>query len=109
MIRKEGSFSLYKGVGSPLVTIPAVKPPEQSQGAVALEVQAVRAMDNKDVEALRGISLHVRKGEILGLAGVSGNGQVELAQVLDGTRRTSGGRVSLLARAWLVTARNPPG
>ncbi|MEZ4717940.1 MAG: ATP-binding cassette domain-containing protein [Caldilineaceae bacterium] len=79
-------------------TIPAVKPPEQTQGAVALEVQAVRALDNKDVEALRGISLQVRQGEILGLAGVSGNGQVELAQVLDGTRRTTEGRVAVNGR-----------
>ena len=80
------------------VTIPAVKPPEQTQGAVALEVHAVRALDNKDVEALRGISLQVRQGEILGLAGVSGNGQVELAQVLDGTRRPTGGRVAVNGR-----------
>lgn len=80
------------------VTIPAVKPPDLTQGEVALDVQAVRAQDNKAVDALRGISLQVRKGEILGLAGVSGNGQVELAQVLDGTRRCTAGSVLVNGR-----------
>ena len=44
-------------------------------------------------EALRGVSLDVRGGEIVGLAGVSGNGQRELAQCLAGLRKVTGGRI----------------
>lgn len=60
---------------------------------VALRLDAVTALDNKGLPALKKVSLVVHAGEILGLAGVSGNGQVELAQVLDGTRRCTHGRV----------------
>ncbi len=44
---------------------------------------------------LRGVSLDVRSGEIVGLAGVSGNGQRELAECLAGLRRASGGRIEI--------------
>ncbi|HYR21178.1 MAG TPA: ATP-binding cassette domain-containing protein, partial [Myxococcales bacterium] len=59
--------------------------------------------------ALRGLSFHVRAGEILGIAGVDGNGQTELAEVLAGLRRARGalqldGHDGLAPRGW---ARNP--
>lgn len=59
-------------------------------GDVILDVKDVRAENNKGVPALRGVSLQVRSGEILGIAGVSGNGQSELAEVITGMRECTG-------------------
>ncbi len=58
------------------------KPPQT--GKVILDVQNLRVVDDKGVERLRGIDLQVRAGEILGIAGVAGNGQSELLEVLGG-------------------------
>ncbi len=55
-----------------------------------LDVQDLRVTDSKGVERLKGISLNVRAGEILGIAGVSGNGQSELLQVLGGMQNGTG-------------------
>ncbi|MGB0387474.1 MAG: ABC transporter ATP-binding protein [Ardenticatenaceae bacterium] len=68
------------------------------QGAVTLLLEDVKALNNKGLLALRGLSLNVRAGEIVGLAGVSGNGQVELAQVLSGTRACVAGKVSVIGQ-----------
>lgn len=59
-------------------------------GGVVLDVKDVRAENNKGVPALRGVSLQVCSGEILGIAGVSGNGQSELAEVITGMRECTG-------------------
>lgn len=53
-------------------------------GRTVLEVQDLRVKDRFGVERLKGVSLHVRAGEILGIAGVAGNGQTELLEVLGG-------------------------
>jgi simple sugar transport system ATP-binding protein len=60
---------------------------------VVLEVQSLQARGDRGLMALRGVDLHVQAGEILGIAGVAGNGQRELAEVLTGLRRAAGGRV----------------
>jgi len=52
-------------------------------------------MGDRGTEALHGIDLQIRGGEILGLAGVSGNGQRELAECLAGVRKTSHGSIAL--------------
>lgn len=62
----------------------------QEPGEIVLEVKDVHAENNKGLPALRGVSLEVRKGEILGVAGVSGNGQSELAEVITGLRPCTG-------------------
>ncbi|WP_407653414.1 ABC transporter ATP-binding protein [Brevibacillus ruminantium] len=62
---------------------------------VILSVEGVTAMGNRGVNALNNISLEVRGGEILGIAGVDGNGQSELIEVLTGLRKASSGRVLL--------------
>jgi simple sugar transport system ATP-binding protein len=58
-----------------------------------LRLEGISALDNKGLPALQAITLDVHAGEIVGLAGVSGNGQSELAQVLEGLRRATAGRV----------------
>lgn len=64
-------------------------------GEVVLSVKDLRAENDKGLPALRGVSLEVREGEIVGLAGVAGNGQSELAETLAGLRKILGGTVSV--------------
>lgn len=59
-------------------------------GAVVLEVRDLHVVDESGVERLRGIDLDIRGGEILGLAGVAGNGQSELLEVLGGYQSATG-------------------
>jgi simple sugar transport system ATP-binding protein len=67
----------------------------QPPGRVVLSVEEVHAENDKGLPSLRGVSLDVRSGEIVGVAGVAGNGQRELAQVITGLRRCTKGRVGL--------------
>lgn len=62
-------------------------------GTPVLELLQVAALNDKGLPALRGISLRVREGEILGIAAVAGNGQRELAEVITGLRRSTAGQV----------------
>ena len=62
-------------------------------GAVRIAVETLSANDADGAEAVRGVSLAVRGGEIVGIAGVSGNGQSELVEVLAGQREATGGRM----------------
>jgi len=64
--------------------------PEVEIGEPVLRIEGLRLG-----ERLKGIDLEVRSGEILGVAGVEGNGQLELAEALVGLRRPDGGRVIL--------------
>jgi len=63
-------------------------------GKIVLAVRDLRVRDEHGVERLKGVSLEIRAGEILGIAGVAGNGQSELLQALGGIARASG-QVSL--------------
>ncbi len=67
-------------------------------GPVLLAVEDVWADDDRRLPALRGLNLQVRSGEIVGIAGVDGNGQRELAEVLVGTRPAKRGRIYLQGR-----------
>jgi len=62
----------------------------QPPGELVLKVEKVSALNNKGLPALKEISLHVRQGEILGIAGIAGNGQSELAEVITGLRPCQG-------------------
>jgi simple sugar transport system ATP-binding protein len=64
-------------------------------GDVTFKVENLTASSDRGVPALKGVSFELRQGEILGIAGVEGNGQSELVEVLAGTRRATGGRVLL--------------
>ena len=64
-------------------------------GDVVLDVKAIHAENDKGLPALRGLSLNVRAGEIVGVAGVAGNGQNELSQVITGLRKCRQGEVML--------------
>ncbi|HZD10515.1 MAG TPA: ABC transporter ATP-binding protein [Candidatus Binatia bacterium] len=70
------------------------KPPAQPQ-EVVLEVRDLTVEDERGVIAVRDVSFEVRAGEILGIAGVQGNGQTELAEVLTGLRAAQSGVVCL--------------
>lgn len=67
----------------------------QTPGDVVLNVVNIHAENDKGLPALRGVSFQVRSGEIFGLAGVAGNGQSELAEVITGMRRCTEGCVEL--------------
>jgi simple sugar transport system ATP-binding protein len=58
-----------------------------------LTVEDLRVLDERKLEAVRGISLEVRSGEIVGIAGVDGNGQSELIEAITGLRRPESGRI----------------
>ena len=62
---------------------------------VVLEVRDLQVNDERNMEAVRSVSFDVRSGEILGVAGVQGNGQTELAEALTGLRSVSGGSIQL--------------
>jgi len=64
-------------------------------GPVTLAVEGLTAMSDKRLPALRGISFQIRAGETFGVAGVAGNGQRELAEVITGLRPATGGIVTL--------------
>jgi general nucleoside transport system ATP-binding protein len=64
-----------------------------SDGPPVVRLEQVSVLDDQGLPALRDVSLEVRAGEILGIAGVAGNGQRELAHVMTGLRAASGGRV----------------
>ena len=60
-----------------------------------LEVAGLRARNDRGQEAVQGIDLSVRAGEIVGIAGVAGNGQEELVEVLIGLRKPNSGTIRL--------------
>lgn len=64
-------------------------------GEVRLKVNDISCRSDRGTPGLRGVDLEVRSGEILGIAGVSGNGQRELAEVITGLRETTSGRIEL--------------
>lgn len=68
---------------------------EQEPGDVVLDVKDLHAVDYRGVEILRGLNLQVRKGQILGLAGIDGNGQTELVECITGLRKATKGAITV--------------
>ncbi len=81
-------------VGHPLASY-EIDPPKP--GETLLETQGLRLTENGR-EVLSDISLHVNAGEIVGIAGVSGNGQSELIRCITGLEKSTGGRVLVCGR-----------
>jgi simple sugar transport system ATP-binding protein len=80
-------------------------PSDREQGPAGLAVSDLRVTGDRGVEAVRGLSLRVHAGEIVGIAGVSGNGQRELAEAIAGLRQPVSGLVEIAGVD--VTGRHP--
>ena len=66
-------------------------------GDVLLEVEDLHVLDDRGIEKVRGVSFDVRAGEIVGIAGVDGNGQTELIDALTGLQKIESGSVNIAA------------
>ena len=73
------------------------KPPADT-GETLLEIEDLSVVDDRGLEAVRGVSLNVRAGEIVGIAGVDGNGQTELIDAITGLRRPASGTINVGGR-----------
>ena len=80
-------------VGRSMVLSASRSPAEPKE--VALEIEGLQVRSNRGLLAVDGAALQVRGGEIVGIAGVEGNGQVELAEALAGLRRVEAGSIRL--------------
>jgi ABC-type uncharacterized transport system ATPase subunit len=67
-------------------------------GEPVLEVEDLHVRDDRDLEAVKGVSLNVRGGEVVAIAGVDGNGQLELVEAIAGMRVPESGRVAIAGR-----------
>ena len=76
------------------VTLRVEKTPAQP-GPTLLRVEDLEVLDDRGLPAVKGLNFDVRAGEIVGIAGVDGNGQTELIEALTGLRKASAGRVLL--------------
>lgn len=69
--------------------------PKTEPGRTVLQVENLTVKNDKNLEAVRSLSLSIKSGEILGIAGVAGNGQRELAEAIYGLRKPVQGKVVL--------------
>jgi simple sugar transport system ATP-binding protein len=67
----------------------------RQRGRVILDLTRVSALDEKGHPALKEVSFQIHGGEILGIAGVAGNGQREIAEVITGLRKVTGGQITI--------------
>ena len=79
---------------------PVARAAVAANAAAALEVDALSSMGDRGTLAVRSVSLAVRAGEILGIAGVSGNGQRELVEAIVGQRARAGGTVRVAGQPY---------
>ncbi len=81
------------------VLLDALDREDRGETETAVEVQDLQALDNRGLPAVRGVSLTVRRGEILGIAGIEGNGQSELIEAITGMRPLRGGTVTIMGKS----------
>ena len=79
------------------VVFQITKPP-RPPGDTVLEIKDLKVQDDRQLPAVQRLSLSIRAGEIVGIAGVSGNGQTELTEAITGIRPVAQGRISLNGR-----------
>lgn len=72
-----------------------VEKSEAKSGDIILEIENLSANDQRKLPAVKEVSFNVKKGEILGIAGVDGNGQTEFLEVLTGLRKPTNGSIRL--------------
>ena len=75
-----------------------VERPPATPGEPLLEVEGLEVLDDRDLPAVRDVSFQVRRGEIVGIAGVDGNGQSELIEAITGLRRAHAGTVKVAGK-----------
>ena len=75
--------------------MPEVNKRPLKEGPIVLYLQNIECLSDKGYLALKKVSLRIRSGEILGIAGVAGNGQKELAEVITGLRKVAKGSVKI--------------
>ena len=68
---------------------------ESTPGEVLLDIQNLIVTDNRGIEKVKNLTLQVRRGEIVGVAGIDGNGQSELIEAITGLRKAKSGTVKL--------------
>jgi simple sugar transport system ATP-binding protein len=78
-----------------------------SPGEVALDVGDLHVLDDRGLPAVDGVSLQVRRGEIVALAGIDGNGQSELVEAVTGLRQPASGTIRVCGHA--ITRADPRG
>ena len=81
------------------VLLDALDREDRGKTETAVEVRELQALDNRGLPAVRGVSLTVRRGEILGIAGIEGNGQSELIEAITGMRPLRGGTVTIMGKS----------
>ena len=81
------------------VLLDALDRDDRGETETAVEVRDLQALDNRGLPAVRGVSLTVRRGEILGIAGIEGNGQSELIEAITGMRPLRGGTVTIMGKS----------
>lgn len=81
------------------VLLNALDREDRGETETAVEVRDLQALDNRGLPAVRGVSLTVRRGEILGIAGIEGNGQSELIEAITGMRPLRGGTVTIMGKS----------
>lgn len=95
--REATEASLAKMMVGREVILSVDKKPAQP-GEIMLDVQDLHVLDDRGRVAVNGVSLQVQAGEVLGIAGVQGNGQTQLVEALTGLRRVESGRVTILGK-----------
>jgi simple sugar transport system ATP-binding protein len=98
-VPREGATeaSLARAMVGREVLLQVEKPPAQT-GDVLLSVKDLQVIDDRGIPKVRGVSFDVRAGEIVGIAGVDGNGQTELVEAITGLRRMESGTIEVAGR-----------
>jgi general nucleoside transport system ATP-binding protein len=98
-VPREGATqeSLARAMVGREVLLRVEKPPAQP-GEVLLEVEDLHVLDDRGIPKVNGVSLTVRAGEIVGIAGVDGNGQTELIDAIAGLRRAESGTIKVAGK-----------
>jgi general nucleoside transport system ATP-binding protein len=99
-VPREGATeaSLARAMVGREVLLRVEKPPAEP-GDVLLEIDDLHVIDDRGIEKVRGASFAVRAGEIVGIAGVDGNGQTELIDAIAGLRKVESGTIEVAGHA----------